>query len=129
VDFKLKAQSAMEFLMLVGILLFIFVMFYVVVFERIQRLNDEKAILLGEDVATKVQKEILLAAQVSDGYQRTFRLPQKIEGMNYTIQVSGKEVTVKTPKTEVVKIIPEVVGNITKEINRINKTNGTIYLN
>jgi len=115
--------------MLVGILLFIFVMFYVVVFERIQRLNDEKAILLGEDVATKVQKEILLAAQVSDGYQRTFRLPQKIEGMNYTIQVSGKEVTVKTPKTEVVKIIPEVVGNITKEINRINKTNGTIYLN
>lgn len=128
-DFKLKAQSSMEFLMLIGILLLVFIMFYVVMFERVQELNDKKAIILGEDIATKVQKEILLAAKVSEGYQREFTLPQKIEGMNYSILIRGREVTVKTPKTEVVKIIPVVIGNITKEINTINKTNGIIYLN
>ena len=128
-DFKLKAQSSMEFLMLVGILLIVFIAFYAIVFERIRIINNEKDILLGQDIATKVQKEILLAAKVSDGYQREFTLPQKIQGMNYSILISGKELTVITEKTEVVKTIPVVIGDVTKGPNKINKTNGIIYLN
>lgn len=127
-DFKLKAQSSMEFLALVGILLLVFVAFYAIVFERITLMNDEKKILLGQDVATKVQKEILIASKVSDGYQRTFTLPPTIEGMNYSIFISGKELTVITPKSEVVKTIPVVIGDVSIGPNRINKTNGIIYI-
>lgn len=128
-DLKLKAQSAMEFLALVSILLIIFIAFYAVVFQRIQYINDQKDILLGEDIATKVQREILLAAKVSDGYRREFTLSEKIQGMEYSILISGKELTVKTPKTEVVKPIPIVIGNVVKGLNVINKTDGIIYLN
>jgi hypothetical protein len=128
-DRNLKAQSAMEFFMFVGILLMIFIAFTAILFDRVNTINDKKAVLLGEDIAIKVQKEILLAARVSDGYSRLFTLPQTIEGMNYSVYVSGKEVTVKTPKSEVVRIIPEINGNITKGNNLIHKSNGSIYLN
>jgi hypothetical protein len=128
-DRNIKAQSAMEFFMFVGILLMIFIAFTAVLFERVNSINDKKAVLLGEDLAIKVQKEILLAARVSDGYSRIFTLPETIEGMNYSVYISGKEVTVKTPKTEVVRVIPEIIGNISKESNLIRKSNGIIYLN
>ena len=128
-DLKLKAQSSMEFLLLVGILLVVFIAFYAIMFERIDLINDEKDVLLGQDIATKVQKEILLAAKVSDGYQREFSLPQRIQGMNYSILISGKELTVITQKTEVVKTIPVVIGYIAKGPNKINNTNGIIYIN
>ena len=128
-DLKLRAQSAMEFLALAGILLFVCVAFYAVIFTRVQDINDKKALILGEDIAVKVQKEILLAARVSDGYQRQFILSDKVEGMNYSISISGKELTVRTPKTEIVKTIPVVDGEVYKGPNTIRKTDGIIYIN
>ena len=128
-DFKLKSQSAMEFLILTGILLFAFLVFYLIIFERVEMLNNRRAIILGEDVATKVQKEIILATKVSDGYQRRFSLPETLNGMDYNISISGKELTVKIPKTEIVKNIPNVIGNISNGSNIIQKKNGFIYLN
>jgi len=128
-DLKLKGQSAMEFLVLISILIIVFIAFYAIVFQRIQDTNNKKDVLLGEDMASKVQREILLAAKVSDGYSREFTLPDTIEGMDYNILISGKELTVKTPNTEIVKPIPVVIGNIAKGLNIINKTDGIIYLN
>jgi hypothetical protein len=126
---KLKAQSAMEFLALTGVLLIVFIFFYMIVFERINLINDQKDVTVGQDIAQKVQREILLAARVSDGYRREFFLPDRVEGFTYSITISGRELSVQTPKTEVVKPIPIVVGNIAKGTNIIQKTDGIIYIN
>ena len=126
---KLRAQSAMEFLALIGVLLIMFIFFYMIVFERIKLVNDKKEVTIGLDIAQKVQREILLAARVSDGYRREFFLPERIEGFSYSITISGRELSVQTPKTEVVKPIPIVVGNIANGTNIIQKTDGIIYIN
>jgi hypothetical protein len=119
----------MEFFMLVGVLLFVFIMFYAISFEQMQAKNYEKGIILGEDIANKVQREILLATSVSEGYYREFKLPSTAEGLNYSVIVKGGEVAVIMPQNEIVRIIPEVVGNISKDLNIIRKQDGVVYLN
>jgi len=125
----IKSQGAMEFIILAGFLLFMFILISGVVFDRTMYTNRKRDIILGEDLVTKAQKEINLAARVLDGYSRNFTLPQKLGSKDYTIFIIGQEVTVRTDKGDFWRVIPNVTGDIHKGINKINKTNGTIYLN
>ncbi|MBW2983806.1 hypothetical protein KY361_01720 [Candidatus Woesearchaeota archaeon] len=127
--FHLKSQAAMEFMILAGVLLFILTIMLVVVANKTTYINQKKEVMLGEDAVTKVQKEINLAARVLDGYSREFTLPQKISNKDYNISIVGNEVILSTEEQDFWRVIPSVVGNITKGNNRINKTNGIIYLN
>ncbi len=125
----LKSQGASEFLILASFLLFMFIIIFGVISSNTSDLSRKRDILMGEDLVTKVQKEANLAAKVVDGYHREFYLPDKVGKKNYTIKIEENEVIVSTDRTDFWRIIPNITGNISKGINRINKTNGTIYLN
>ena len=84
---------------------------------------------MGEDIATKIQKEINLAARVLDGYSRQFTLPQKLGTKDYNITIIANEVIVTIGNNDYWRKIPTVVGNINKGTNQINRANGIIYLN
>ncbi|MFH1641416.1 MAG: hypothetical protein ABIC04_00795 [Nanoarchaeota archaeon] len=127
--FHLKAQSAMEFILLAGLLLFIFLIVLSSVSYNTAKINKKKDALVGEDIVTKVQKELNLAARVLDGYSREFYLPQLLSASNYTISLNQNKVIIKTDNHDHFRIIPNITGKITKGINKINKTNGIIYLN
>ena len=124
-----KSQAALEFLILVGIVLFIFTIMIGVVSSRTTDIYKKREAVIGEDIVTKVQKEVNLASRVLDGYTREFSIPQKIGKKNYSISITGNEVILSTEKEDFWKIIPSVVGNITKGSNTIRKTNGVIYIN
>lgn len=124
-----KAQAAMEFMILVGVLLFIFVIMLGVVSSKTTYIAKKRETMTGEDIVTKVQKEINLAARVLDGYSREFTLPEKIGNKDYNISMAGNEVILSLEGQDFWRVIPSVVGNITKGNNKINKTNGVIYLN
>ena len=125
----LKAQAAMEFMILVGILLFIFVTMLGVVSSKTTYMAEKRETMTGEDIVTKIQKEINLAARVLDGYYREFTLPEKIGNKDYNISIAGNEVILSLGEQDFWRVIPSVVGNITKGNNKINKTNGVIYIN
>jgi len=125
----IKGQSAMEFMILTGFLLFMFAIILGIVSSNTSSLNRKREIILGEDLVTKVQKEINLAARVLDGYSREFKLPQKLGSKDYTIAIAGQEVIASTDKQDFWRTIPFVVGNLGKGKNKIIKINGTIYLN
>lgn len=125
----IKGQSAIEFMILAGFLLFTFILILGVVSDRTSYTNKKRDIILGEDLVTKAQKEINLAARVLDGYSRNFSLPKKLGNKEYNITIMGKEIIVSTEKQDFWRVIPSVVGNLTKGTNKINKTNGSIYLN
>ncbi len=126
---NLNGQAAMEFMILIGVVLFMFTLMVGIAAEKTNDIHKRREFLLNEDVVVKVQKELNLAARALDGYYREFELPQKISDKNYTIQIMGDEVVLSTEKEDFWRIIPPVVGNLTKGENRINKTNGIIYLN
>ena len=125
----IKGQGAMEFIILAGMLLLMFIIISGITLDRTIHINRKRDIILGEDLVTKVQKEINLAARVLDGYSRNFTLPQKLGTKNYTILIAGQEAIVRTDKGDFWRVIPNVTGDINKGVNRINKTNGTIYIN
>jgi len=110
-------------------LLFLFLGIMIILLINTDKVHLERELLQGEDLATKVQKEVHLAARVPDGYSRTFRLPEKLGTKNYSIRLEENEVIVTTDKNEYWRIIPLVNGTITKGVNIINKSNGIIYLN
>lgn len=125
----IKAQSAMEFMILSSFLLFIFVVILGYVSYNASYVNKKRDIIMGEDLITKVQKEINLAAMVMDGYSREFRLPQKLGRKDYIILIVGNEVIASTDKQDFWRVIPNVTGSINKGENIITKENGTIFLN
>ena len=125
----MKSQAAMEFMILVGILLLVFSIMFGVIASKTTDMSKKKEIIIADDIVTKVQKETNLAARVLDGYSREFTLPQNIANKDYNISIVGNEVILSTEKQDFWRVIPTVVGNVTKGNNRINKTNGIIYLN
>lgn len=119
----------MEFMLLAAFLLFMFIVVLGVVSTETAYINKKREIIIAEDIVTKVQKEINLAARVLDGYSREFTLPQKLGRKDYNISIVGNEVILKTEKQDFWRVIPSVAGNVTKGKNIINKTNGVIHLN
>ena len=125
----IKSQSAIEFLSLAGVVILMFIMLLGITANRVEHLDKQKEIVYGEALVIKVQKEINLAARSLDGYSRTFEIPQKLGALNYSIDIVGAELNIDTAHQSFTRRIPNVIGNIAKGANKINKTDGTIYIN
>jgi hypothetical protein len=82
---KEKSQTAIEFLIVVGFVLGMFTILFLSIQESNKSRIIEKNINDVKQVALIVQEEINFAASSTDGYERTFSLPPKINGMNYDI--------------------------------------------
>jgi hypothetical protein len=126
---NIKSQASLEFLLLAGILFFVFVIMIGIVSYNLSSANKKKINLIGEDVVIKVQKEINLAARVVDGYFREFYLPQKLGSKEYEIAIERNEVIITADYGNYWRKIPNVTGNVQKGTNTIRKQNGIIYIN
>src|SRR3989344_6768059 len=123
-EWHVRGQVAAEFMVLVGVLIFVFTLILGIIAGEAYNINKEKTDQLGNDIAAKAQKEISLAARVSDGYSRVFILPGKIGNKDYSISTSEGRVVVSIEGYDFWRTIPSVQGNIKKGNNIINKTNG-----
>ena len=124
-----KCQSGLEFIMLAGIIMFMFIVIFAVTSIKAIDLNNKQNVIIGEDIITKIQKEVNLAARVKSGYSREFFLPEKLGQNDYNISIAGNEVILSERENEFSRVIPPITGNITKGKNAIRKTNGVIYIN
>jgi len=137
-----KAQSSIEVTLLIGFMFITFNLFLLVIAHQMVDVQNQKNIQLIEDMSLVIESEITLASGVEDGYLRTFEIPKKLKGINYSINlISSKdrgtnfsELVLKyidfTKNYETVKILPKNVdGIINKGKNNITKKNGTICLN
>ena len=126
-----KAQTAIELIIVMGFLIFFFIIFIGIVQDKIQEKSDEKKTIIIKDIVKTVQEEIDLATQSTDGYRREFKLPEKILNEEYEISNFEGIVYAKTTneKFAIAVNIKNVTGNILKETNVITKQNGIVYLN
>ncbi len=91
-----RAQTAMEFVILIGFMLFVFTTFFLVIQERSSIIKQEIYRRDLDGVAQLITNEIALAQQVRFGYIREFTLPLKLSGENYTVTLNnGSEVTIR----------------------------------
>jgi hypothetical protein len=91
-----KAQSAIEFMIIVGAVVFFAVAFLGMIQLNISdRVREQRDILI-KDVAFIVQDEISLAHGSIDGYSRNFTLPPKISGAQYGLNITHNWIFIAT---------------------------------
>ncbi len=128
-----KSQSAIEFLILTGFLLFSFTVFFLVIQGNMSDKLEERQNLAVKSVAITVQDEINLAFQSSDGYSREFKIPETINGADYKINITEEMIYLRTDDGKYAIALPvkNVTGDVKKQpdINVIKKENGEVKLN
>jgi len=126
-----KNQSAVEFFILIGVLLFIFLIFLYLfqgnLFEKTEKRKDD----MVRETALSIQNEISLASEASDGYMRTFEIPSTLLGSNYEANITSGFVYVRTSDGSHAISLPvlNITGDLRISTNTIKKVNGIIYLN
>ncbi len=125
-----KAQVSMEFVFLVSLAFMVMTVFIASTRSEFDELRSEEERTLVRDVGMMVHSELVIASTVEEGYQRTFSIPQKLDGsIDYDIEIINNTLISYTEGYESVFSIPSVTGQMQKGNNTINKTNSTIYLN
>lgn len=128
---SLKAQYAMEFVLLATLMVLIFVAFFSIVSYKLTETTEQQQTEDADDAAGIVVEEVKLANTLNDGYEKYIYIPMMINGVNYSIQlIQNREVVVNYSGKEAVFFLPDnVVGNVSTGWNSIKKIGGIIYLN
>jgi hypothetical protein len=126
-----RAQSAVEFMIIVGAMMVFMVAFLgALEANRADKIRENRDILLN-DVAMSIQDEVNLAYSASDGYARNFNVIGDAYGSSFNASIRDNSVFVRTDdgKHAVAQPIMNVSGDIKIGQNVIEKINGTVYLN
>ena len=126
---QIKAQLSAEFLVFLGIAFLIAIAFIIASLEQLKDFRLQKESEAVKDLALKLQREVLIAANVEDGYVRVFQIPSKLENVDYTLAIQNSTIIVQSKNSAYIVSILNAIGNVSKGINIINKTSGVIYIN
>jgi len=124
-----RGQISVEFIMLFGMMFFVFILVLGAVIYYSQIKMRESSYIALEDLAYKIKGEVELASEVNDGYQRTFTIPSEINFKEYNLSVTNFELTIKLDEFEFSLFLPEYNGNLQKGANIIKKQGGDVYIN
>ena len=135
--FNKNAQGSIELMLLISFLAAAFIVF--LVFLTNQYTNSElgNEFLMLQDLSKVISKEMKLAASANDGYNRTFKLPEKINGKDYEIIKDVTKTSILIQTIEATKtrskmagvLVPLFEGELNPGKNIIVKTNGIIFVN
>lgn len=126
-----RGQTAVEFMILVGVVLFFFIGFLLFVgFSSSHQLYERQRLELAE-IARTVQEEVAFASSTVDGYQRTFLLPPQIVNLDYNLTLVDTRLYVRTFNGRHALAVPikNVTGTFMPGTNILRRTNGTVYAN
>ena len=126
-----KAQIAFEFIVLVGIVYILVTLSMLASLDRIKEFQASRENNLLKDLAQKLQKEIIIASTVEDGYSRNFTIPYTLgNNIGYNLSIVNNEtLIVYSGRSSYMVFIPKITGNISKNKNTITKEGGVINLN
>ncbi|MFP4111668.1 MAG: hypothetical protein ACLFPQ_06650 [Candidatus Woesearchaeota archaeon] len=143
-----KSQAGIEFTVLIGFMMFVFVMIFFALSDNIGDANQKDQKRKVYELADYLDNEIRLASLVEDGYYKELQLPGTIDGMNYNININpynpgtgpensnNSEVIIYlqpdsfigSENFTVVRFYYQTHINLTKGCNIINKTSGEVRI-
>ena len=126
-----KSQSALEFVVLSSFMLLAVIVVFALVSTNVLEAKEEGNKKIAQDIAEFVYHEIETAKSVNDGYVRLFTVPEFVNGVNYTINLTeNRELMVKYLGHEYIRFVQaNVSGNISKGLVQIEKTRNIIRIN
>ena len=126
-----KAQSSIEFFILIGAVLFFFMIILLAVQTSIADDIKQKKNIAIKEIALNLQDEVSLASSSTDGYSRTFSLPTDIQTDDYLINITGNLIFIRTTDGKHALALPvlNVTGQPKKGDNTLKKLSGSVLLN
>ena len=127
---KQNAQFSLEFIVLIAFMFLIFLSAITIITSKVLEAKEKEREETAGEIAALVREEIDIAISVSEGYVRTFKVPNKVRGHSYTIEIiDDRELVVIYLGKEHVMFLPEnVIGEINLGVNEIKKIDGVVYL-
>ena len=125
-----RGQSTVEFVILVGFLFLIFLVFGALLQSRLGQVTNVNAQLIMQQVADLVIVEASLAETTGDGYSRVFELPATLQGLAYNVSILDKQDLVLAFQGQefVYFMNQQVFGGVGKGKNSITNRGGLINL-
>ncbi|MBN2052765.1 hypothetical protein JW756_04645 [Candidatus Woesearchaeota archaeon] len=119
-----KAQVAIEFMLMVSLAMVVMVMFMGVVLVLTHDYSEEKNINRLQDLGYALQSELILAAEVEPGYERTILIPEKAGDSEYSITCTAYDIVITYRGAEHLFAMPNITsGAFQKGNNKISKPN------
>jgi hypothetical protein len=87
----MRAQVAIEFMILFGFAALIFIFVMAIIFEVQLNLKKQEKSALADDMGYFLYREIQVARESEPGYNRSFVLPADLEGHGYDLRSSSCE--------------------------------------
>ena len=125
-----KAQSGMEFVILIGFVLVSFTIFFLIIQGNLSDKISERQDKRIKEIALTVKNEINLAFHSSDGYRREFKIPKDVYGKDYNIAINESILFVETTdgKHAIAFSVREISGQIEKYDNVMTKEHWAVEL-
>lgn len=114
-----KAQVATEFMLMVGLAMIVIFAFLAVIYVLISDYYEEKNMKKLEDLGYSIQNELILAAEVEPGYERTIIIPDQVGGVGYSLSQTANDLIIRYRQTDFLFPIPSVNGALDKGTNVI----------
>lgn len=123
-----SSQIVLEYMILTAlgfVLLLVFTASFQGRYQDISITNERDHL---EGLTQALEREILMAAKVETGYDRSFTLPEELAGQDYIIENTDRQIIIRTDRSDRSILIPEIRGTIQKGDNRIRNIGGIICL-
>jgi hypothetical protein len=121
-----NAQLAIEFIMLMAMALIIGALFLASANQLFSDASDHQRVAAINDIGYSIQDEIILALEVTDGYERTLTLPDRADRFLYEIDSQPTRITITSGTVKISYDHPQITGAFTKGENTITKNNGEV---
>jgi hypothetical protein len=121
-----KAQSSIEFTLMVGVAMLFFILILIAVGDIAQGQSSKNDDLAIKSIAVSVVNEISLAYSSADGYERNFLLPSDSD---FQVSLIDDFVQVKKGSKSTAYPAAHVTGNLQKGSNNIRKINNSVFIN
>jgi hypothetical protein len=122
---KKNGQIAIEFLLIAGLAFFIIFTLLIAVYKISEDNNTIKTYVELKDFGYSLQKELLIASELEDGYKRKINIPVTLNGLDYNITIFNSTkytyMIITYKNVETYYSIPVTEGNFVKGINYITK--------
>ncbi|MEM3113482.1 MAG: LamG-like jellyroll fold domain-containing protein [Candidatus Pacearchaeota archaeon] len=127
---EVKGQSIIEFITLIGAMLFFFALIMLSINYQISDKRYEEEEITIRYIALSIQNELALGKQASDGYSRRFYIPEKINGEDYELihDTQSNTISIRTERISTLYEVAQVSGSVFKGNNLIRKNNGIVYV-
>ncbi len=130
---KKKGKVGLEFMMVTGIALFTLIIFGVVLYEIMTSKQDEKAVIMAEDLVLSIRQEITFASTAQPGYYRIIELPRDIEGRDYSVKLREVNEEISFFELNITnayfsQYIPRTTGSLEKGELRISKREADVFI-